>query len=110
MGRGAGTSGSHVTFGVQGLKTHAKLALVVRKEASGLRSYVHIGTGNYHVRTARLYADIGLFTCNPMITRDVVNLFHYPDRAFRAPVFSRVAGGAGHHAPALAGHDPAGDR
>jgi polyphosphate kinase len=70
-------AGAHVTFGVQGLKTHAKLALVVRKEASGLRSYVHIGTGNYHVRTARLYADIGLFTCNPLITRDVVNLFHY---------------------------------
>jgi polyphosphate kinase len=70
-------AGAHVTFGVHGLKTHAKLALVVRKEASGLRSYVHIGTGNYHVRTARLYADIGLFTCNPAITRDVVNLFHY---------------------------------
>jgi polyphosphate kinase len=70
-------AGAHVTFGVHGLKTHAKLALVVRKEASGLRSYVHIGTGNYHVRTARLYADIGLFTCNPVITRDVVNLFHY---------------------------------
>jgi polyphosphate kinase len=70
-------AGAHVTFGVQGLKTHAKLALVVRKEASGLRSYVHIGTGNYHVHTARLYADFGLFTCNPAITRDVVNLFHY---------------------------------
>jgi polyphosphate kinase len=70
-------AGAHVTFGVQGLKTHAKLALVVRKEAGGLRSYVHIGTGNYHVRTARLYADVGLFTCNPAITRDVVSLFHY---------------------------------
>jgi polyphosphate kinase len=70
-------AGAHVTFGVQGLKTHAKLALVVRKEAAGLRSYVHIGTGNYHVRTARLYADIGLFTCDPVITRDVVGLFHY---------------------------------
>jgi polyphosphate kinase len=69
--------GAHVTFGVAGLKTHAKLALVVRKEATGLRSYVHIGTGNYHARTARLYADLGLFTCNPVITRDVVNLFHY---------------------------------
>jgi polyphosphate kinase len=70
-------AGAHVTFGVQGLKTHAKLALVVRKEATGLRSYVHIGTGNYHVRTARLYADVGLFTCNPTIARDVVSLFHY---------------------------------
>jgi len=70
-------AGAHVTFGVPELKTHAKLALVVRKEAGGLRSYVHIGTGNYHVRTAKLYADIGLFTCNPEITRDAVNLFHY---------------------------------
>jgi polyphosphate kinase len=70
-------AGAHVTFGLQGLKTHAKLALVVRKEASGLRSYVHIGTGNYHARTARLYADIGLFTCNAAITQDVVKLFHF---------------------------------
>jgi polyphosphate kinase len=70
-------AGAHVTFGVPCLKTHAKVALVVRKEASGLKSYAHIGTGNYHVRTARLYADVGLFTCNPEITRDVVNLFHY---------------------------------
>jgi len=78
-------AGAHVTFGVPGLKTHAKLALVVRKEASGLRSYVHIGTGNYHARTARLYADIGLFTCNPTITRDVVNLFHYLTGHSQAP-------------------------
>jgi polyphosphate kinase len=78
-------AGAHVTFGVQGLKTHAKLALVVRQEATGLRSYVHIGTGNYHVRTARLYADIGLFTCNPKITQDVVNLFHYLTGHSRAP-------------------------
>src|SRR6202023_1851784 len=70
-------AGAHVTFGLQGLKTHAKTALVVRKESSGLRSYVHIGTGNYHVRTARLYADVGMFTTDPAITRDVVNLFHY---------------------------------
>jgi polyphosphate kinase len=69
--------GAHVAFGVQGLKTHGKVALVVRREASGLRSYVHIGTGNYHVKTARLYADLGLLTCNTAITRDVVNLFHY---------------------------------
>lgn len=79
-------AGAHVTFGVQGLKTHAKLALVVRKEASGLRSYVHIGTGNYHVRTARLYADLGLFTTNPVITRDVVELFHHLTGHSQAPV------------------------
>lgn len=78
-------AGAHVTFGVTGLKTHAKLALVVRNEASGLRSYVHIGTGNYHVRTARLYADVGLFTCNPLITRDVVSLFHYLTGHSEAP-------------------------
>src|SRR5262249_47599845 len=69
--------GAHVTFGVRGLKTHAKTALVVRKEANGLRCYAHIGTGNYHVKTARLYADVGVLTCNPALTRDVVNLFHY---------------------------------
>jgi polyphosphate kinase len=69
--------GAHVTFGVSGLKTHGKIALVVRKETRGLRRYAHIGTGNYHVKTARLYADIGLFTCDPLVTNDVVNLFHY---------------------------------
>ena len=69
--------GAHVTFGMSGLKTHGKMALVVRKEGTGLRCYVHIGTGNYHVKTARLYADCGLFTCDPRITNDAVNLFHY---------------------------------
>ncbi len=83
-------AGAHVTFGVPGLKTHAKLALVVRKEASGLRSYVHIGTGNYHVRTARLYADIGLFTCDPLITRDVVAIFHYLTGRSEAPSCSAL--------------------
>jgi len=57
--------GAHVTFGVSGLKTHGKIALVLRKEAGGLRCYVHIGTGNYHVKTARLYADFGLLTWQP---------------------------------------------
>ena len=77
--------GAHVTFGVRGLKTHGKTALVVRQEAGGLRCYAHIGTGNYHVKTARLYADFGLFTCNPAITRDVVNLFHYLTGHARQP-------------------------
>jgi polyphosphate kinase len=83
-------AGAHVTFGVAGLKTHAKLALVVRKETSGLRSYVHIGTGNYHVRTARIYADAGLFTCNPDITQDVVQLFHYLTGHSQAPACSHL--------------------
>lgn len=77
--------GAHVTFGVKGLKTHAKTALVVRKEANGLRCYVHIGTGNYHVKTARLYADLGLMTCDPAITGDIVNLFHYLTGRSHAP-------------------------
>jgi polyphosphate kinase len=77
--------GAHVTFGVRGLKTHAKTALVVRQEAGGLRCYAHIGTGNYHVKTARLYADFGLLTSNPAITRDVVQLFHYLTGHAHAP-------------------------
>jgi polyphosphate kinase len=70
-------AGAHVDFGVSGLKIHAKTALVVRKESDCLRTYAHIGTGNYHVRTARLYADLGLLTCDPKLTHDVVWLFHY---------------------------------
>jgi polyphosphate kinase len=60
-----------------GLKTHAKVALAVRRDDDGLRCYAHVGTGNYHVRTARLYTDLGLFTCDPVLTGDVVNLFHF---------------------------------
>jgi polyphosphate kinase len=82
--------GAHVVYGVLGLKTHTKLALVVRKESSGLRSYAHIGTGNYHVKTARLYADFGLFTCDPQITADAVNLFHYLTGAARTPTFRKL--------------------
>ncbi len=70
-------AGAHVTVGDASLKTHAKMALVVRREASGLRSYAHIGTGNYHVRTARLYTDVGLLTADRALTADVVNLFHH---------------------------------
>src|SRR5215813_8365460 len=77
--------GAHVTFGIGGLKTHAKVALVVRREAGGLRCYVHIGTGNYHVKTARIYSDVGLLTCAPPITRDVVQLFHYLTGHARGP-------------------------
>ena len=82
--------GAHVTFGVSGLKTHGKTALVVRKEPRGLRCYVHIGTGNYHVKTARLYADLGLFTCDPRITDDVVNLFHYLTGHADQPSFNAI--------------------
>ena len=70
-------SGVHVTYGLVGLKTHTKATLVVRREGDGLRIYCHIGTGNYHPKTARLYTDLGLLTCDPALGRDVVNLFHY---------------------------------
>jgi polyphosphate kinase len=70
-------SGVHVVHGFPALKTHAKCALVVRREHGGIRRYVHIGTGNYHPRTARLYTDAGLFTCRPDIAADVSDLFNY---------------------------------
>src|SRR5262249_1103846 len=70
-------AGIHVAYGVVGLKTHTKVALVVRQEGSGIRCYAHIGTGNYHSATAKLYEDIGLFTCDPAITQDIVDLFNY---------------------------------
>src|SRR5262245_14146815 len=69
-------AGVHVVYGLLGLKTHAKTTLVVRNETDGLRCYAHIGTGNYNVSTARLYTDLGFFTCDPIITADVVELFH----------------------------------
>jgi polyphosphate kinase len=83
-------AGVHVIYGVQGLKTHTKLALVVRREGDGLRTYAHIGTGNYHVKTARMYTDYGLFTCDPAITRDVVNLFHHLTGYSTTPAFDRL--------------------
>jgi len=70
-------AGVHVVYGVVGLKTHTKLALVVRQDPDGIRCYAHIGTGNYNVQTARLYTDLGLFTCDPVITEDIIELFHY---------------------------------
>ena len=70
-------AGVHVAYGVVGLKTHTKTALVVRQEASGIRCYGHIGTGNYNSKTARLYEDIGLLTCDPEITEDLTGLFNY---------------------------------
>ena len=83
-------AGDHVIYGMRGLKTHTKLALVVRREGDGLRSYAHIGTGNYHVKTARLYTDFGLFTCDPVLTRDVVTLFHHLTGYSRAPRFEKL--------------------
>ena len=70
-------AGVHVVYGVVGFKTHSKVVLVVRQDPDGIRSYIHLGTGNYHPVTAKLYTDLGLFTCDPGITHDAVELFHY---------------------------------
>jgi polyphosphate kinase len=70
-------AGIHVTYGVVGLKTHCKVILVVRRDHDGLRRYVHIGTGNYHEETAKLYSDLGLLTCDSGIGSDATELFNY---------------------------------
>ncbi len=69
--------GIHVTYGVVGLKTHCKVTLVVRRDYDGLRRYAHIGTGNYHGGTARLYSDVGMLTADPHIAEDLTELFNY---------------------------------
>jgi polyphosphate kinase len=69
-------AGCHVVYGLIGLKTHCKLALVVRSEPDGIRRYVHVGTGNYHPTTARLYEDVGLLTADPVLAADVSHLFN----------------------------------
>lgn len=69
--------GVHVVYGLLGLKTHCKVALVVRREQDGLRRYVHLSTGNYNATTARIYTDLGLFTCDPDIAADATDLFNF---------------------------------
>ncbi len=83
-------AGAHVVYGLVGLKTHSKTVLVVRREGSGLRRYVHIGTGNYNSRTARLYTDLGLLTCRPEIGADVTDLFNVLTGLSRQRQFRRL--------------------
>ena len=87
-GRRLEQAGAHVVYGLVGLKTHSKVLLVVRREGNGLRRYVHIGTGNYNGKTARLYTDFGLLTCRDEIGADVTDMFNVltglsRQRAFR---------------------------
>ena len=82
-------AGVHVTYGVVGLKTHSKIILVVRRDYNGLRRYLHIGTGNYHAGTARLYSDLGMLTNDEALGHDATELFNYlttgytPERSYR---------------------------
>jgi polyphosphate kinase len=83
-------AGAHVVHGLPGLKTHAKALLVVRREGSGARHYVHIGTGNYHAKTARIYEDFGLFTTDREIAADVAELFNTLTGAARSPSYRKI--------------------
>jgi polyphosphate kinase len=83
-------AGVHVVYGMSGLKTHAKVALVVRREGDRVRRYVHIGTGNYNPSTARLYTDLGLFTCREDLAEDVADLFNHLTGFARAPSYRKA--------------------
>lgn len=83
-------AGVHVMYGIVGLKTHAKLAMVVRSEPDGLRRYVHFGTGNYNSRTAGIYEDIGVFTCDPELANDATRLFNHLTGFSRANWYRRL--------------------
>ncbi len=83
-------AGAHVMYGVVGFKTHAKLMLIVRREAEGIRRYCHLGTGNYHPRTARAYTDYGLMTSDPEIGQDVHEIFLQLTSLTQAPHLTRL--------------------
>jgi polyphosphate kinase len=83
-------AGVHVVYGLVGMKTHCKLALVVRREPEGIRRYAHLGTGNYHPSTARLYTDFGMFTCLPDIVGDCAELFNLLTGVSKFPGMSKL--------------------
>jgi polyphosphate kinase len=83
-------AGAHVMYGVVGFKTHCKMSMVVRRESDGLRRYCHLGTGNYHPRTARGYTDYSLFTCDPRVGQDVHELFLQLTSLTQTPHLTRL--------------------
>jgi len=83
-------AGVHVVYGLVGLKIHTKTTLVVREETEGIRRYCHIGTGNYNPKTARLYEDLGLFTCDPDLGSDLTQLFNLLTGYAREPQFTKL--------------------
>jgi polyphosphate kinase len=83
-------SGVHVVYGLPSLKTHAKCLLVIRREGDGVRHYVHVGTGNYNPKTARLYTDFGLLTCDEKIGADVADMFNFLTGFARPRAYRRV--------------------
>ncbi len=87
-------AGAHVVYGIVGYKTHAKMILVVRREKRGLRNYIHLGTGNYHTKTARAYTDYGLLSANRSLGQDVHNMFLQLTSLGRVPAMNRLL-----HAP-----------
>ena len=102
--------GVHVVYGLVGLKTHSKIALVVRREGDGIRRYVHLGTGNYNVVTARLYTDLDLFTCDEVIGQDATELFNFLTGFSRSRRLQEAPGRADQPARALRGPDRTRDR
>jgi polyphosphate kinase len=82
--------GVHVAYGVEKLKTHVKLAMVVREEADGIRRFVHVGTGNYHTGTARLYEDLGMLSCDPELSADVAAVFNELTGASRSGRYTKM--------------------
>ena len=95
---GSEEAGAHVIYGVVGLKTHCKALLIVRRDADRLRHYVHLGTGNYHPRTARIYTDFSLLTSEPQLTEEVATVFNTLTGLAGYPGSEEIDGRAVRHA------------